>query len=81
MLIQQAAQKYFGLQNNITQACAEFIDLDQASFEASMKEAMANPEIAAEMKKNEENARLICEPPRKEPLSKDKVKAILIEKA
>lgn len=42
---------------------------------------MALPEIAAEMKANEENARLICEPPRKDPLSKDKVKEILIEKA
>lgn len=44
-MIVKAAQKFGKLQFEVTKHAAEFIDLDEANFEASMKEAVNNPEI------------------------------------
>jgi len=39
-MIMKAAQKFGKLQFEVTKLAAEFIDLDEANFESSMKEAM-----------------------------------------
>jgi hypothetical protein len=44
-MIMKAAQKFSQLQFEVTKSAAEFIDLDEANFEASMKEAVKDPEI------------------------------------
>lgn len=63
----------------MTKLAAEFIDLDEANFEASMNAAMSDPEIAKQLKTDDENVRTRAEPA-KDNLSKDKAKQILIEK-
>ena len=54
-MIQKAAQRFAKLQFEVTKMAAEFIDLDEANFEASMKQAMQNPEIVKQMKEDDEN--------------------------
>lgn len=39
-MIMKAAQKFAQLQFEVTRTAAEFIDLDEGNFEASMKEAV-----------------------------------------
>ena len=57
----------------VTKLAAEFIDMDEANFDASMTEASQNPEIMKQIKKNEENVRVICED-LKETMPKEKAK-------
>ena len=59
---------------------AEFIDLDEANFEASMKEAVQNPEIVKQMKEDDESVRVRVEKPRPNALTKEKAKEIVIQK-
>lgn len=73
-MIQKAAQRFAKLQFEVTKMAAEFIDLDEANFEASMKQAMQNPEIVKQMKEDDENVRMRCEKPRPNALTKEKAK-------
>ena len=50
---------------------AEFIDLDEANFEASMKEAVKDEEIVKQMKADDEGVRMRCEKPRPNSLTRD----------
>lgn len=74
-MIMKAAQKFSQLQFEVTKTAAEFIDLDEQNFEASMKEAVKDPEIVKQMKLDDENVRVRCEKPDpSKKLSKDKAK-------
>lgn len=44
-MIMKAAQKFGKLQFEVTKMAAEFIDLDEVNFEASMKEAVKDEAI------------------------------------
>ena len=78
-MIVKAAQKFGKLQFDVTKMAAEFIDLDEANFEASMKEAVQNPEIVKQMKADDENVRVRVEKPRPNGgLTKEKAKEIVI---
>ena len=45
----------------VTKTAAEFIDLDESNFQASMQDALSDPKTVEEMKKNDENVRLEVE--------------------
>lgn len=62
-----------------TKLAAEFIELDEENFEASMRQAAADPECAKMMHENDENVRLLVEPVT-DKLTKEKAKQILMEK-
>lgn len=76
--IVMAAQEFQKLMIETTQAAAEFIDLDESNFAASMQEAMADAATVEQFKKNDEGVRLLVEVP--EEMSIDKARAILVEK-
>ena len=78
-MIVKAAQKFGKLQFEVTKHAAEFIDLDEVNFEASMKEAVNNPEIVKQMKADDESVRMRCEKPN-ELLPKEKAKKIVMQK-
>ena len=79
-MIMKAAQKFGKLQFEVTKLAAEFIDLDEANFESSMKEAMQDPAIVKQMKSDDETVRMRCEKARADPLSKEKAKQIVMKK-
>lgn len=79
-MIMKAAQKFGKLQFEVTRMAAELIDLDEANFEASMKEAMSNPEVVKQMKEDDEKVRMRCEKVRPNPLTKEKALEIVIQK-
>ena len=80
-MIMKAAQKFGKLQFEVTKMAAEFIDLDEVNFEASMKEAVKDEAIVKQMKEDDENVRMRCEKPRPNAaLSKEKAKEIVIQK-
>ena len=74
------ASKMFQTANfEATKLAAEFIELDEENFEASMRQAAADPECAKMMHENDENVRLLVEPVT-DKLTKEKAKQILMEK-
>ena len=79
-MIMKAAQKFGKLQFEVTKLAAEFIDLDEANFEASMKEAVKDEEIVKQMKADDEGVRMRCEKPRPNSLTRDQAKKIVIQK-
>ena len=78
--IQKAAQKYHKTQFAVTKLAAEFVDLDEQNFEASFREAQAIPEMAKKLKEDEESVRMVCEPKRATPVSKELLKNVVMEK-
>lgn len=42
MQVQEAAKEYQKINFEVTKLAAEFLDIDEANFEASMKEAMSD---------------------------------------
>ena len=78
--INEANTEYGRCNMEVSKASAEWLDMDEMTFGASMKDAMMNKDIAKQMRKNDENLRIIMEPKSKEPLSKEKAKEILMER-
>ena len=58
---------------------ADFIDLNEANFEASRKVAMLDSKVTMQLKADEENVRVRSEPA-KNNLTQDKARQIYIEK-
>lgn len=80
MTIRKAQEDYGKVNTMVTQIAAEFVGLNQQTFQSSMELAHAIPEIVAQMKKDDEEVRLRAEPPSANPLTKEQAKAIIIEK-
>ena len=66
------------MQMTVKHAC-DLINIDLKSYELSFAEAMSRPEIAEQIKKDEEFTRLIVEEKRSIVQSRDEMKAIVIE--
>ena len=73
-----AAQEFQKLMVETTQSAAEFIDLDESNFAASMQEAMADPATVEKFKKNDEGVRLTVEVP--EEMTIEKARQVLRDK-
>ena len=66
------------MQTTVKHAC-DFINIDQKSYELSFTEAMRIPEIAEQMKRDEDFTRLKVEEKRDIVQSRDEMKAIIME--
>ena len=78
MMIQRAAARYTQLQLDVTRMAADYIELEEVYYEASMKEILKNPETLQQMKKDDESVRMSLEQPN--VLSKEKAKELAILK-
>ena len=78
--VEKASDKYRETLFNVTKLAAEYIDVDQQNFQASLQEAQAIPELMQQMNEDQESVRQFCEKKRDVPLKKDQVKAAFLEK-
>lgn len=76
--VQEAAKQYQKINFEVTKLAAEFLDIDEVNFEASMKVAMSDKATLEQIKKDDEGQRIACEP--KKDVSKDVAKTVLMEK-
>lgn len=76
--IVKAAQEFQKLMIETTRVAAEYIDLDESNFQASMQDALSDPAAVEEMKRNDENVRLDVEDVK--PLTREKAIAIAKDK-
>ena len=63
-----------------TKSAAEFLDIDEATYEASIKECMKNSDNAEEFDDDEEQVRLDVDEEGQELLSRERTKELIIEK-
>lgn len=64
----------------VTKTGAEFIEVDEATFEASVRELMKDPDCEREFYEDEETVRLAVETEGKDLLSRERTKELIIEK-
>ena len=57
----------------------EFLDMDQAQYDESEKEARQKPELAQRLRVDAETVRMRVEPVKKVTLSRDEAKRIIME--
>ena len=74
------AEEFGKLLFDVTKTGAEFIEVDEATFEASVRELMKDPDCEAEFYEDEETVRLSVETEGKELLSRERTKELIIEK-
>ena len=63
-----------------TKTSAEFLDIDEATYEASIKECMKKSDNAEEFHEDEEQVRLDVETEGQELLSRERTKELIIER-
>jgi len=78
--INKANTEYARCNMTVSKAAGEWLDMDENSFGLSMREAMQDPEISKEMRKADENLRMVMEPMAEKPLSREKAKEIHMER-
>lgn len=63
-----------------TKTAAEFLDIDEATYEASIKECIKNSDNAEEFQEDEEQVRLDVDTEGQEVLSRERTKELIIER-
>jgi len=63
-----------------TKSAAEFIDLDEATYEASVEDVLRNEETSQQFRSDEEQVRLAVDTEGNELLTRERTKELIIEK-